>query len=86
MEVLDTYTSVLVVLIGALLLVSAGLGKKQLVWKRPKPVVESSSESAVVNVALTRTWSASSRLQLGRPSGGEDRRHDPDEDRRDHER
>jgi hypothetical protein len=38
MEVLDTYTSVLVVLIGALLLVAAGLGKKQLVWKRPKPV------------------------------------------------
>jgi Na+/serine symporter len=37
MEVLDTYTSVLVVLIGALLLVAAGLGKKQLVWKRPKP-------------------------------------------------
>jgi hypothetical protein len=38
MEVLETYTSVLVVLIGALLLVAAGLGKKQLVWKRPKPV------------------------------------------------
>jgi hypothetical protein len=38
MEVLDPYTSVLVVLIGALLLVAAGLGKKQLVWKRPKPV------------------------------------------------
>jgi Na+/serine symporter len=37
MEVLETYTSVLVVLIGALLLVAAGLGKKQLVWKRPKP-------------------------------------------------
>jgi hypothetical protein len=38
MEVLETYTSVLAVLIGALLLVAAGLGKKQLVWKRPKPV------------------------------------------------
>jgi hypothetical protein len=38
MEVLDTYTSVLAVLIGALLLVAAGLAKKQLVWKRPNPV------------------------------------------------
>jgi Na+/serine symporter len=37
MESLETYTSLLVVLIGALLLVAAGLGKKQLVWKRPKP-------------------------------------------------
>jgi hypothetical protein len=38
MEVLEAYTSVLAVLISALLLVAAGLGKKQLVWKRPKPV------------------------------------------------
>jgi hypothetical protein len=36
-EVMETYTSVLSVLSVALLLVVAGLGKKQLVWK-PKPV------------------------------------------------
>jgi len=35
MEVLETYTSVLAVLSGALLLVAAGLAKKQLAWKRP---------------------------------------------------
>jgi hypothetical protein len=38
MEVLDTYTSALAVLSAALLLVAAGLAKKQLVWKRAKPV------------------------------------------------
>lgn len=37
MEALDTYTSALVVLSTALLLVFAGLAKKQLVWKA-KPV------------------------------------------------
>jgi hypothetical protein len=37
MEALETYTSALAVL-SALLLVAAGLAKKQLVWKRPKPV------------------------------------------------
>jgi hypothetical protein len=33
MEALETYTSVLAVLSVALLLVAAGLAKKQLVWK-----------------------------------------------------
>ncbi len=37
MEALDTYTSVLALLSAALLLVAAGLAKKQLVWKA-KPV------------------------------------------------
>jgi hypothetical protein len=34
----QAYTSVLAVLSGALLLVVAGLTKKQLTWKRPSPV------------------------------------------------
>jgi hypothetical protein len=38
MEALETYTSTLAVLSAALLLVAAGLAKKQLVWKRAKPV------------------------------------------------
>jgi hypothetical protein len=38
METLETYTSVLAVLSAALLLVATGLAKKQLVWKRVKPV------------------------------------------------
>lgn len=39
MEALETYTSVLAVLSAALLLVAAGLGKKQLVWKaKPFPI------------------------------------------------
>jgi hypothetical protein len=38
METLDAYTSALAVLGAALLLVVAGLAKKQLVWKRAKPV------------------------------------------------
>jgi hypothetical protein len=33
MEALETYTSVLALLSGALLLVASGLAKKQLVWK-----------------------------------------------------
>jgi hypothetical protein len=37
MESFDSYTSVLAVLAAGLLLVVAGLGKKQLVWKA-KPV------------------------------------------------
>jgi hypothetical protein len=37
MEALETYTSVLAMLSVALLLVIAGLAKKQLVWN-PKPV------------------------------------------------
>jgi hypothetical protein len=39
-EALETYTSVLTVLSVALLLVTGGLGKKQLVWKTriPAPV------------------------------------------------
>ena len=37
MEALETYTSVLAVLSVALLLVIAGVAKKQLVWS-PKPV------------------------------------------------
>jgi hypothetical protein len=37
MEALETYTSVLGLLSAALLLVAAGLAKKQLVWKA-KPV------------------------------------------------
>jgi hypothetical protein len=36
-EGVEIYTSVLAVLIGALLLVAAGMGTKLLVWK-PKPV------------------------------------------------
>jgi hypothetical protein len=38
MEALEAYTSGVAVLSAALLLVAAGLAKKQLVWKRPKPV------------------------------------------------
>lgn len=39
MEALETYTSVLAMLTLALLLVSAGLAKKQFIWKaRPVPV------------------------------------------------
>jgi hypothetical protein len=38
METLETYTSAVAVLSAALLLVAAGLVKKQLVWKRVKPV------------------------------------------------
>jgi hypothetical protein len=38
MEALETYTSALAVLSAALLLVVAGLAKKQLVWKRAEPV------------------------------------------------
>jgi hypothetical protein len=38
MEALETYTSVLAVLSVALLLVAAGLAKKQLVWKA-RPVL-----------------------------------------------
>jgi hypothetical protein len=37
MEALETYTSTLAMLSAALLLVAAGLAKKQLVWKRVKP-------------------------------------------------
>lgn len=37
-EPFDTYTSVLVVITAALLLVSSGLAKKQLVWKRPRRI------------------------------------------------
>jgi hypothetical protein len=37
MEALDTYTTVLAILIVALLFVVAGVGTKQLVW-RPKPL------------------------------------------------
>jgi hypothetical protein len=39
MEAYETYTSVLVVLSVALLLIAAGLGKNQLVWKRPRPLL-----------------------------------------------
>jgi hypothetical protein len=39
MEALDTYTSLLATLSAALLLVAAGLAKKQLVWKvKPVPM------------------------------------------------
>jgi hypothetical protein len=38
MKVYDTYASVLVVLTVALLLIAAGLGKKQLVWRHPRPL------------------------------------------------
>jgi hypothetical protein len=38
METIETYTSVLAVLSAALLLVVAGLAKKQLVWKQVRPV------------------------------------------------
>lgn len=37
MERYATYTSVLTTLSAALLLIAAGLAKKQLVWKRPRP-------------------------------------------------
>jgi hypothetical protein len=37
MEAFGTFSSVLVVLSVALLLVAAGVGKHQLVWKRRKP-------------------------------------------------
>jgi hypothetical protein len=35
---LETYTSVVVVLTAELLLIAAGLGTKQLVWRRPRPL------------------------------------------------
>jgi hypothetical protein len=38
MEALETYTSALIVVSAALLLVAAGLAKRQLVWKPVKPV------------------------------------------------
>jgi hypothetical protein len=38
MEALETYTSALAALSAALLLLAPGLAKKQLVWKRAKPV------------------------------------------------
>jgi hypothetical protein len=38
MEALETYTSTRAVLSAALLLVAAGLAKKQLVWTRARPV------------------------------------------------
>ena len=38
MEALDSYASVLVVLSISLLLITAAVGKKQLVWKRPLPL------------------------------------------------
>jgi hypothetical protein len=38
MHAYDSYASVLVVLSVALLLIAAGIGKKQLVWKRPRPL------------------------------------------------
>lgn len=38
MEALDSYVSVLVVLSVALLLISAGIAKNQLEWKRPRPL------------------------------------------------
>lgn len=34
----ETYTSVLMAVSIALLLVATGLAKKQLVWKRPRPL------------------------------------------------
>jgi hypothetical protein len=36
MALYETYTSVLTALSVALLLIAAGLAKKQLVWKRPR--------------------------------------------------
>jgi hypothetical protein len=39
MEALESYTSVLAVLSAALLMLATGLAKKQLVWKRAKPVL-----------------------------------------------
>lgn len=38
MEALDSYTSALAVLSAALLMITAGLAKQQLVWTRPKTV------------------------------------------------
>jgi hypothetical protein len=35
---LETYMSIVVVLSAALILISAGVSKKQLVWRRPRPV------------------------------------------------
>jgi hypothetical protein len=40
MEALDSYASAVAVLSAALLMATAGLAKKQLVWKRAKPVRE----------------------------------------------
>jgi hypothetical protein len=38
MDVLDPYATVLAVLSVSLLLIAAGVGKKQLVWKQRKPL------------------------------------------------
>jgi hypothetical protein len=38
MTALEAYTSVLGIMSVALLLVMAGMAKKQIVWKRPRPV------------------------------------------------
>jgi len=39
MEPYETYSSVTVALSVALLLIAAGVAKKQLVWKRPRPLI-----------------------------------------------
>jgi hypothetical protein len=38
MEPYETYTTALMALSAALLLIAAGLAKKQLDWKRPRPL------------------------------------------------
>jgi hypothetical protein len=38
MNAFDSYAPVLTVLSIALLLIAAGVGKKQLVWRRPRPL------------------------------------------------
>jgi len=38
MEAFDSYTSAVAVISAALLMITAGLAKKQLVWKRASPV------------------------------------------------
>lgn len=38
MEPYETYSAVLIVLTVALLLIAAGVEKKQLEWKRPRPL------------------------------------------------
>ncbi|HET7128850.1 MAG TPA: hypothetical protein VFJ93_07235 [Gaiellaceae bacterium] len=38
MELYETYPSVVMAVSVALLLIAAGVAKKQLVWKRPRPL------------------------------------------------
>ena len=66
MEAYETYSTVLIVLTVALLLIAAGVGKKQLVWKRPRPLPVRSRRHTPVTVRPHR--------RCGQQAGGRRRR------------